>query len=264
VNVREVHPFAALFPMMTEDELADLAEDIRENGLLHPIVVDADGVLIDGRNRLRACEIAGVEPTIELLNGHDAAAFIVSANLERRNLTKGQQAMALALIYPEPKRGRGKKDEARKVLETRAFSRQRLEQARSILRHSRALAEDVVAKRTSLDEALKTVESECRAGQSIDQQMAELRANAPDIADMVDDERLSLEAGITELRTRQRRTEEAIDAAKRAIARIADVPVQWAMVEKGVALAGAGILGEIDVEAIAAAVSRLTTIVRGA
>jgi hypothetical protein len=28
-------------------------------------------------------------------------------NLARRNRTKGQQAMTLAMIYPEPQRGRG-------------------------------------------------------------------------------------------------------------------------------------------------------------
>jgi t-SNARE complex subunit (syntaxin) len=87
----------------------------------------------------------------------------------------------------------------------------------------------LMANRTSLDVALKKVEEERLAGQSIDQKMAELRAGAPDIAEMVDDERLTLEAGITELRTRQLRIEEGIDAAKRAIARIADIPVQGRM-----------------------------------
>src|SRR4051812_41618555 len=113
----QIHPLAALFPMMTDEELAELADDIKENGLIHPIVLDSDGVLIDGRNRLRACEIAEVAPTFTALNGHDAAAFIVSANLERRNLTKGQQAVALAMIYPAPgKGGRGKKSEAGNLL----------------------------------------------------------------------------------------------------------------------------------------------------
>jgi hypothetical protein len=46
----------------------------------------------------------------ERLNGQDQTAFIISVNLARRNLTKGQQAMALAFIHPEPdKPGRGKK-----------------------------------------------------------------------------------------------------------------------------------------------------------
>jgi ParB-like chromosome segregation protein Spo0J len=78
----QVHPLAELFPMMPPDELADLAEDIRASGLIHPIVIDGDGVLIDGRNRLRACEIAGVEPSFHCINGDDAAAYIVSANLQ--------------------------------------------------------------------------------------------------------------------------------------------------------------------------------------
>lgn len=171
--------------------------------------------------------------------------------------------MALAMIYPVPERGRGKKDVARKGAEIASFQYRRVQEARAVLRHSQALAEDVMARRTSLDVALKAVEEERRASQSTDQQMGEIRAKAPDIADMVDDERLTLEAGITELRTRERRIEEAIDAAKRAVARIADVPVQWAMVEKGVALAGKELLDGLDIEAVDKALSRLRAIVRG-
>jgi hypothetical protein len=86
-----------------------------------------------------ACELAGVVPTYQDLNGHDANAFIVPANLARRNLSKGQQAMALAMIYPEPERGRGKQDAAKKGAETASFSYWRVREARSVLRHSRAL-----------------------------------------------------------------------------------------------------------------------------
>jgi hypothetical protein len=124
--------------MMTDDELADLADDIKQHGLLHPIVLDADGVLIDGRNRLRACEIAEVKPTFEQLNGHDAAAFIVSANLERRNLTKGQQAMALAMIYPTTSRGKRTEGSATTLSVSNKVSTARLSHARTVLRHSRA------------------------------------------------------------------------------------------------------------------------------
>jgi hypothetical protein len=37
------------------------ADDIRQNGLVEPVAL-LDGLVLDGRNRLRACEIAGVEP----------------------------------------------------------------------------------------------------------------------------------------------------------------------------------------------------------
>src|SRR3954451_7878571 len=93
MNQFDVHPAAAVFPMMSDEELDDLAADIEANGLLHPIVLDADGmVLIDGRNRLEACRRAGVEPEFRYLNGEDQRAFIASANLNRRNMTKGQKA----------------------------------------------------------------------------------------------------------------------------------------------------------------------------
>jgi ParB-like chromosome segregation protein Spo0J len=49
-----------LFPMLADDELEELAADIK--GLLQRIVLDAEGRVLDGRNRLAACEIAGVEP----------------------------------------------------------------------------------------------------------------------------------------------------------------------------------------------------------
>ena len=102
--------------MMSEPELADLAADIAENGLIHPIMLgtweDDEGSkvegVIDGRNRLRACEIAEVAPKFAKLNGADPLAYIVSSNVERRSLTVGQKAIATALIYPKGgKGGRG-------------------------------------------------------------------------------------------------------------------------------------------------------------
>lgn len=92
----QVHPAAAIFPMLPDDELAELADDIKANGLIHPIVLDETGALVDGRNRLAACRLAGVEPTFTSLNGYEPKAYILSANVARRNLNKGQRAMAIA------------------------------------------------------------------------------------------------------------------------------------------------------------------------
>jgi hypothetical protein len=49
--------------------------------------------LIDGRNRLKACEIAGVAPTFRDLNGEDPVAFIVSANLAFDFEARGQSQL---------------------------------------------------------------------------------------------------------------------------------------------------------------------------
>jgi hypothetical protein len=57
----DIHPFAELFPMLKDDELAELVMDIGMHGLRNPITLYDEKVL-DGRNRQRACELAGVEP----------------------------------------------------------------------------------------------------------------------------------------------------------------------------------------------------------
>jgi len=81
-----IHPAADLMPMLGESDLAALAADIRANGLHEPVVL-FDGQVLDGRNRLAACELAGVEPLTRTLKAcPDPVAFVLSANLRRRHL----------------------------------------------------------------------------------------------------------------------------------------------------------------------------------
>ena len=94
-----VHFLTAAFPMLEGDELLALAEDICDNGLRQPVVLDRDGQVIDGRNRLKACELAGVTPTF-VTTDLDPIAYILSVNVHSRHLSKGQQAMAYAMAYP--------------------------------------------------------------------------------------------------------------------------------------------------------------------
>jgi hypothetical protein len=103
-----VHPLAASFPMLEGEELDALVEDIRTNGLLHPIVrYQPTGELLDGRNRLKACELAGVEPRFTTTE-QDPLDYIRSANITRRNLTKSQWAAYYAEFEEVSKGGRGK------------------------------------------------------------------------------------------------------------------------------------------------------------
>jgi hypothetical protein len=88
----EYHEYANLFPMLPDLELGTLAADIAENGLQTPIVT-YEGKILDGRNRYRACEIAGVDPTLEEYQGGDPVGFVISHNLHRRHLTESQRAM---------------------------------------------------------------------------------------------------------------------------------------------------------------------------
>lgn len=97
-----VHPIASMFPLIEGRAFDDLVEDIREHGLREPVVVDDDGVLLDGRNRVRACEAAGVEIVEDVHGGSDVAGFIVSHNLHRRHLTDAQRALIAARMANLP------------------------------------------------------------------------------------------------------------------------------------------------------------------
>lgn len=94
---------------MGDAELAELADDIRKNGLMEPVVL-CDDMVLDGRNRLRACAIAGVSPHFETHDG-DAISpviYVLSKNLHRRHLTTSQRAAigaeALDLFREEAKK----------------------------------------------------------------------------------------------------------------------------------------------------------------
>lgn len=94
-----VHPAAELFPMLDDVALQDLAARIKQNGLRDPIVMFGPR-LLDGRNRWRACEIAGVEPRLRDWSGTEEEAwqFVIDENLHRRHLSESQRAMVAARI----------------------------------------------------------------------------------------------------------------------------------------------------------------------
>jgi DNA-binding CsgD family transcriptional regulator len=112
-----IHPAAELFPPMSADQLNDLAEDIKENGLVSPVAVwqadpDSPLQLLDGRNRLDAFEIAtspGRMDPLEIAKTLDSSvdpyAYVMSANLKRRHLTTKQKRELIAkLLRAQPEK----------------------------------------------------------------------------------------------------------------------------------------------------------------
>jgi protein gp37/ParB-like chromosome segregation protein Spo0J len=94
----KIHPIAALFPALTDDELRELADDIKAQGQMQPIVLTANGkTIVDGINRHKACKLAGRTPKTRCLpkscDELDIIEFIIGANMRRRDLNVGQRAM---------------------------------------------------------------------------------------------------------------------------------------------------------------------------
>lgn len=98
------HPLCLKFPIMSKEELQDLANDIEENGQ-RLSAIEVQGMIIDGRNRIEACKLIDKEPLIKdrsdvLKNEADIAKFIFSANLNRRHLSASVRA-ALGVEFME-------------------------------------------------------------------------------------------------------------------------------------------------------------------
>jgi len=95
--VRQFHPVADLFPLLTGQAFQELAADIKKNGLREPILLDPEGLIIDGRNRYRACNHAGVAPRFVQWQGEGTLPEVaLSLNLHRRHLDESQRAMVAA------------------------------------------------------------------------------------------------------------------------------------------------------------------------
>jgi ParB-like chromosome segregation protein Spo0J len=154
----EVHPLAALFAAFDEEEMATTVESIRRHGLQHKISV-VRGRIVDGVNREKACELAGVEPVYEELSISEEKIgdFILAQNVARRHMNKGQQAVFVALVHPEPEKG----GRGRKSTISKGFSLAYLSMARELVRLDRARAERVLKDRDySLDQALRDAKPE--------------------------------------------------------------------------------------------------------
>lgn len=96
----ETHQAANLFPMMTEEEFAGLAADIRANGVKEYITL-FDGKIIDGRNRYKAMLQLNIDPqefARELEECSDPIDYVLSLNLHRRQLSTAQRAMIAAEV----------------------------------------------------------------------------------------------------------------------------------------------------------------------
>ncbi len=85
----EFHEAANAFPLLDDDRLEELAEDIRQRGQMEPITI-CEGKILDGRNRYMACLLANVKPKTREYDG-DPWSFAWSLNGQRRDLVAEQR-----------------------------------------------------------------------------------------------------------------------------------------------------------------------------
>ena len=72
-------------PNLSQQEYDSLMQSIREYGQLSPILVNQDGIVLDGHLRFRICEEIGIEPHYKVMVFKDKVEerlFVSRSNLE--------------------------------------------------------------------------------------------------------------------------------------------------------------------------------------
>lgn len=91
------HPIAGIFPLVEGAEFDGIVADVRAHGVREPIWL-YEGMILDGRNRYRAAQKAGVSFATRTFDGSplDAINHVWSLNRTRRHLSSSQAAVAAA------------------------------------------------------------------------------------------------------------------------------------------------------------------------
>ena len=80
-------------PALSDLEYGSLKSSIQEHGQPSPIVVNQDGVILDGHQRNKACRELGIKPSVlvkQFENGLQEKKFIIEVNRSRRHLNEFQ------------------------------------------------------------------------------------------------------------------------------------------------------------------------------
>lgn len=141
------HPLASLFQLTVGAAYTALVEDIRAHGLNRPVVLYQD-MILDGRNRYRACLDADVPVRTITYDGDDPWAFVRAENLLRRHSNESQRAMGAARLAtlgrggdPNAHRCALTQDEAADLFNV---SRRSVQHARVVLDHAEQEIVDAV------------------------------------------------------------------------------------------------------------------------
>ena len=87
--------YASLVPQLSAEEYESLKQSIKENGLYVPIIVNQDGIILDGHHRYKVCQELGIKEPKTLVKEFkeklDEQLFVIDCNLRRRQLNNFQR-----------------------------------------------------------------------------------------------------------------------------------------------------------------------------
>jgi ParB-like chromosome segregation protein Spo0J len=180
--------YASLVPELSPEEFESLKQSIKKaNGLYVPIIVNQDGIILDGHHRYKACQELGIEPkTIvrEFSDKLEEQLFVIDCNLIRRQLNNFQRTELALKSKPileaivkgnESLGGKGDRNLTPlgrvddRIGERAGVSRDTVRKVEKILENKRILdknKEDLRLGQLSINEAYEMVEQD-QEGQSL-------------------------------------------------------------------------------------------------
>ncbi len=168
-------------------DIDQLAADIKENGLIQPIVISPDNVLLCGERRLKACQALGwadIDATIQsATDARRALALEISENENRKSFTVSERLAYAAKLLPLAK------EEARE--------RQSGERAS---RESRGKVRDIIARDVGFG-----------SGVTYERARAVSESGAGDLMQAMDAGEMSVSAAYKELQRRCKEQQKTID-----------------------------------------------------
>ena len=91
------HPYQ----VKENEEMEDFVENIKENGVIHPVIVrpkeDGTYEMISGHRRRRACELAGIKEIpaiVREMSDEEATILMVDSNKQRERILPSEKAFA--------------------------------------------------------------------------------------------------------------------------------------------------------------------------
>lgn len=194
-----LHPACEQVPRMRDDEWAKFLEDVKQRGVLEPIVVQRGGVVLDGRHRLEAAKARGdrnIPGRFVELGAKEQLEFIITSAVLRRHLTDDQRSI-LAARFREPLSKAAKADRSRRAGKTGGSGRPKENSLLTDVSHK------LIPPRNTRKEASQNFHVSERKIRSA----TEIEREDPQLAERVLNGDLTLPQAKQELRREQKRAE---------------------------------------------------------
>lgn len=105
IEISRIHPFPNHpFKVLDDDRMESLADSIRDNGILNPVIVRPDHTgdyeMISGHRRMHAAELVGmtkIPAIVKEMSDDEAIISMVDANIQREEILPSERAFSLKM-----------------------------------------------------------------------------------------------------------------------------------------------------------------------